>query len=324
LAIDAFVLAGDRTSARLLYGTNKALLRLRGKPLLSYVVSALDRSEQVRSIHIVGAVERLKEGLAPYKFEKPVSFIEQGANVAKNIWYGGLYTFPEYVRDMDYKKLAGVADADKVTLGVTCDTPLLEPKEIDHFILNAPMDQFDFVFGITRKEMLVPFAPKGDDPGITFAYFVLKEIIFRQANFFLLRPLKLGYVMDEFIPLIYDIRYQKQWGNIFKGFSAIIKNGAGLDAVYYYAVLQTCRSLDMKGWNRLRDFLRQGASMPTILKRAVPVLQTRFGAFETLGPGPCIDTDNEVDLSVADRMFERWQEIQAQMLVGKYPLPQDV
>ena len=324
MAIDAVVLAGDRSAARLLYGTNKAFLRLRGKPVVCYVLSALDRSREVRSIHLVGPGDRLKELLAEYNYEKPTSYVEQKENVLNNIWHGALSTFPEYVQGADLARLKTLPEAEKVILATTCDTPLLESKEVDHFIKNAPMNDFDFIFGITRKEMLLPFAPKGDQPGIEFAYFVFKDIIFRHANFFLIRPLKLGYVMDEFIPLIYSLRYQKQWGNIMKAFSAILKHNAGIKSIYYYVVLQMGRSLDMKGWKRTREFIRKGATLPGILKTAQPVLQTRFGAFETIGPGPCIDTDSETDLAIADKMFERWKEIQAQMLQGKYPLPQDI
>jgi hypothetical protein len=324
MGVDAVVLAGDRSAARLLYGTNKAFLRLRGKPLLSYVISALDRASEIRSIHVAGPGDRLKELLAEFKYEKPVSYVEQGETVFKNLWYGALQTYPEYERGKDYRELRNSPEASKYILATTCDTPLLEPLEIDNFIKNAPMDNFDFVFGITRKELLMPFAPHGNDPGIDFACFVMKDIIFRHANCFLFRPLKLGYVMDDFIPLIYSIRYQKELSNIMKAMSSIVKAGAGLKALYYFILLQVGRSSDMKGRKWLRDFVRKGITLPKILEYAGPILQTRFGAFETIGPGPALDTDNEVDLAVADKMFERWKEIQGQMLQGKYPLPQDI
>ena len=248
----------------LLYGTNKAFLRLRGKPLLSYVISALDRASEIRSIHIAGPANKLRELLSEFKYDKPVSYIEQGETVFKNLWYGALHTYPEYERGKDYRELRNSPEAAKYVLAITSDTPLLEPSEVNHFIKDAPMDKFDFVFGITRKEVLLPFAPKGNDPGINFAYFVMKDIIFRQANFFQFRPLKLGYVMDDFIPLIYSIRYQKELSNIIKAMSAIIKAGAGLKALYYFILLQVGRSSDMKGRKWLRDFVRKGITLPKI------------------------------------------------------------
>jgi len=324
MGIDAVVLAGDRSAARLLYGTNKAFLRLRGKPLLSYVISALDQADKIRSIHIVGPGERLRELLSEFKYQKPVSYVEQSDTILNNLWYGSLHTFPSYKRGSDYRLLKDSPEAEKCILAVTCDIPLLEPLEVDHFIKNAPVTDFDMIFGVTRKELLLPFAPHGSEPGIDFAYFVFREVIFRHANFFLMRPLKLGYVMDEFIPLIYSIRYQKDLYNQVKGILAIIRAGAGLKGLYYFLTLHATRAQDMKGRRRLRNILRRGVALPNVLKYAAKVLQTRFGAFETIGPGPAIDTDNETDLTIADQMFDRWKQIQAQMLQGKYPLPQDV
>ena len=75
MGIDALVLAGDRKGAKLLYGTNKAFLYLRGKPLLTYVLSALESSKQVDKIHIVGPEERLRELLAEFQFSKPITYI---------------------------------------------------------------------------------------------------------------------------------------------------------------------------------------------------------------------------------------------------------
>jgi len=324
MAVDAVVLAGDRSAARLVYGTNKAFLRLRDKPLLSYVVSALDRSEQVRSINIVGPCEKLRELLSEFKYNKPLAYIEQGENVFQNIWYGSLHTFPKYVRGSDYRELKDSPEAEKTVFISTCDIPLIEPAEIDHYIINAPMTEYDFCIGITRRELLLPFAPQGGEPGIAFACFVAKEMIFRQSNIIMARPLRLGYVLDELVPLIYKLRYQKEWKNIVKAFYALIGVGAGMNAFYYYVMFQLSMSLDMRNLKRLRDLIRRGVTIPGVLACARPILQTRFGVFETLGPGPTIDTDNEVDLAAAEKMYERWKEIQLQMLKGKYPLPQDI
>jgi len=324
MGIDALVLAGDRKGAKLLYGTNKAFLYLRGKPLLTYVLSALESSKQVDKIHIVGPEERLRELLAEFQFSKPITYIAQGENIFENIWYGALSTFPEYQWGADWSHLKELKEKDKLVLVCTCDIPLLEPKEIDEFIKNAPSKDFDMVFGITRKEMLVPFAPKNGEPGISFAYFVMKDIIFRQANIFLLRPTRLGYVMEQFIPLVYQFRYQKLWRNIIRGFWIIAKLRVGGRALYYFTVLQAGRIFDGKGWRLLRNLARKGVSLERILEYVRPILQTRFTAFETIGPGPALDVDNEEDLAVFEKMFDRFKEIQREILEKRYPLPEKI
>lgn len=324
MAVDSIVLAGDKKGARLVHETNKAFLKLRGRPLLSYVISALDRAKEVRSIHIVGPSEALKQLLSPFQYEKPIYYIEQGENVFQNIWFGSLHTFSEYVRGSDYRDLKSLPEADKIIFLATCDIPFLEPKEIDHFITRAPANDYDFILGITRKELLVPFAPKNSEPGISFAYFVFRDIIFRQSNVILLRPLKLGYVMEEFIPLVYGLRYQKQLKNIFKAIREIIRLGIGLKAMFYYLTLQSTRSLEGRGWKRTRDLVRRGVRLENVLAYIQPILQTRFTAFETNGPGPTLDTDNEMDLETAEKMFEKFKELQAQILSGTHPLSKEV
>jgi len=324
MGIDALILAGDRKGAKLLYGTNKAFLYLQGKPLISYVVSALDEAKEISKIHIVGPVDRLKEVLSELSTQKPVNFIPQGENIFENIWYGALSTFPEYERGADWSHLKELPEKDKLVLVAPSDIPLLEPIEVDKFIQTAPSKEFDMIYGITRKEMLIPFAPKNGDPGISFHYFVMKDIIFRQSNIFLLRPTRLGYIMEKFIPLIYQFRHQKLWKNIIRGFWIIASLRVGFRALYYFAVLQLGRSFDGRGWYFLRNIVRRGVSLPGILEYVRPILQTQFTAFETIGPGPTIDVDNEEDLAVFEKMYDRFKEIQLEIIEGRYPLPEKV
>lgn len=320
-ALDALVLAGDRKGARLLYGYNKAFLKLRGKPLISYVISALDRAENVRKVFIIGPSERLKELLKDERYEKPIEYLEQGENIFKNLWYGSLHSFPEYVRGTDYNKLKSSPESEKAILVSTCDIPLLEPVELDHFIKTAPLDKLDLIFGISRKQMLTPFSPKDGLPGIRFSYFVMRDIIFRQANIFLMRPLKLGYVMEEFIPLIYGFRYQTKFKNMIAGFFIIMRLGIGLKALYYFIVLSLSRTFDLKARMLLRDIVRKGVSLPGILEYVQPILKTRFGAHETIGPGPSVDVDSEEDLSCFEEMYDKWKEIQSQIINGSFIFP---
>jgi len=317
------ILAGDRKGARLLYGTNKAFLMLKGRPLVSYVLSALDRSVEVRSIHIVGPVDRIRELLARFPCQKPISYIEQGDTIFQNLWYGSLHTFPEYVRGTDYRNLSGSKEADKIVLAATCDMPMLEPAEIDAFIRSSPVNDYDLIFGVTRKEMLLPFLHTPQTPGFSFAYFCFRDQIIRHANVFLLRPLKLGFVMEEFIPMIYNFRYQKQWRNIFGSLGYILSLGIGPRGIWYFLILQLAKSADLKNRRRLREFARNRITLQKVLDYVQPIMQTRFTAQETIGPGTALDADSEEDLAIFEQTFEQWKEIQRRILEGKYPLPRE-
>lgn len=314
MPIDALVLCGDRKGARLVYGANKAFLRLRGKPLVSYVLSALDRAEEVKAIHLIGPSARLQELLSEFKYEKQIFYIEQGDNIFQNIWYGALHTFPEYKRGADYKTLSHLENADKIILTTTCDMPLLEPVEIDTFIRGAPVKDYDLIFGITRKEMLMPFLQGLNQPGFNFAYFCFREIIFRHANIFLLRPLKLGFIMEEFIPMIYNFRYQKQLKNILGALRYILGLGVGFRGIYYFVLLQTAKSADLKNRLWLRELARNRITLKQILDYIQPIMQTRFTAYETIGPGTTLDADSEEELSVFEQTFEQWKALQQKVI----------
>ncbi len=320
MGIDAIVLAGDRKGARLLYGTNKAFLMLKGKPLLSYVLRALDASEEIRSIHIVGPVERVRESLSEFQFRKPISYIDQGESIFQNLWYGSLHSFPEYVRGSDYRSLAGSKEADKVVLATTCDMPMLEPAEVDAFIRQSPINDYDLIFGVTRKEMLLPFLHTPQTPGFSFAYFCFRDQIIRHSNVFLLRPLKLGFVMEEFIPMIYNFRYQKKWRNIFGSLGYILSLGIGPRGIWYFLMLQLAKSADLKGWGRIRELARKRVSLKAVLDYVNPIMQTRFTAQETIGPGTALDADSEEDLAIFEQTYDRWKEIQKRILEGESPL----
>ncbi len=323
MGIDALVLAGDRKGARLLYGGNKAFLMLRGKPLLSYVLSALDRAEEIRSIHIAGPKDRIRKLLFEFQYSKPVSYIDQGETIFQNLWFGALHTFPEYERGADYKTLSHLPEADKVVLATTCDMPMLEPAEIDAFIRQSPIPDYDLIFGVTRKELLLPFLHRDHQPGFSFAYFCFRDQIIRHANVFLLRPLQLGFVMEEIIPMIYSFRYQKQWRNIFGSLRYILSLGIGPRGLWYFMWLQTAKSADLRDHRKLRDWARKHITLQKVLDYVQPIMQTRFTAQETIGPGTTLDADSEEDLAVFEQTYDRWKEIQTQILEGKYPLPKD-
>jgi len=112
--------------------------------------------------------------------------------------------------------------------------------------------------------------------------------------------------------------------NIFKTIREIIRLGIGLKAMFYYLTLQSSRSLEGRGWKKTRDLIRKLVRLENVLEYIQPILQTRFTAFETIGPGPTLDTDNEIDLETAEKMFEKFKEIQAQILSGTYPLPKEL
>ncbi len=319
--MNAVVLAGEREGAKLIRGTNKALLPLCGRPIISYVMEALAGASRVHEIYVVGPAERLEQGLKDFDFAKPVHYVAQKENIFENIWTGFFASLPEDVMNLSSKELVETQHADKPIFVITCDMPFIRPEDFDSFIESADLKDIEIVLGVTRKELLLPFAPEGETPGIEFAYFCFREFIVRHANIYIIKPLRLAKILEKYIPLIYGIRYQKQIRNMIRASATLVRLGIGLRPLYIFLAFQIGRTLDGWKFRRTRDFLRKGVPEKMVVDYVYRALQTRVSILPTKGPGPALDIDNEPHLEIAEKMFGRWQEICAKILAGTYELP---
>jgi NDP-sugar pyrophosphorylase family protein len=100
--------------------TNKAMIPLGGKPMVQYILEAIDESKHIDSMVIAGLG---LEDLAPYEPKKPVEFIEAGNSSYKTILKG-----IEYIRSMD--------DPPAYIGHIPSDMPMISGPVIDR-ILNA-------------------------------------------------------------------------------------------------------------------------------------------------------------------------------------------
>lgn len=124
MQIDAFILAGEGekfdhydyllNEAGVI---NKALIKIAGKPMISYVVKALDEAEHVKSITIVG----LNSENLGIKIAKPVEFIE-----------GGKTTFDSVLAAVSH--FTSKSKTPEYIMAVACDIPLITGEMIDRYI----------------------------------------------------------------------------------------------------------------------------------------------------------------------------------------------
>ncbi len=124
MQIDAFIPAGEGENFNhydhLLNEagvTNKALIKIAGKPMISYVLNALDVAEHVKSITIVG----LNEEDLGIKIAKPVEFIE-----------GGKTTFDSVLAALSH--FTSKSKTPEYTMAISCDIPLITGEMIDRYI----------------------------------------------------------------------------------------------------------------------------------------------------------------------------------------------
>jgi CTP:molybdopterin cytidylyltransferase MocA len=317
--MDAIILAGEKEGSIPVMGVNKAFLPVKDRPIIEYVIDALDRAEKVSSITVVGPRQDLADKLAAFPTAKPLKFLEQGRNIFENMWRGALSTFPGHEDGAGVEELRQGPQADKAVAALTCDMPLVEPIEIDRFIATAPLDRADLVFGVTREEMLKPYEPAGDDPGIKFICFCMRDIIFRHANIFLFRPLKLGRVMDHYVPIVYGLRYQRRFKNILAATREFFRFACGGRNLYLFFLLESASWCHNHGLFRLRQLLRRPTELRWSEDIASTIFETRVAIHETIGPGLTLDVDDDDSYRAFLEMFDRWKKLQKAQIISSAP-----
>ena len=190
--VNAILLAGDRRASVQVKDDNKAFLLLKNEPLIIHILRALKQSKHVQNIIVIGPSDRLSETLEKYadqlEGDGQIQVVEQRENMIENFKAGYVSTLglPETVSFAELrgtKSSAGTPRsrtsatklrsthcragaetppseeqlttwADTPALVVPCDIPLLTPREVDEFITQTNMHDYDYSIGITSKKVL--------------------------------------------------------------------------------------------------------------------------------------------------------------------------
>lgn len=310
----AIVVAGDKGKSHPVFGKNKAFLEVHGVPVVRRVVSALDRSRSVSEIYVVGPRQRLEEALhGSYagieEIGKPLHIFEQRANLFENVWYTFLETLPSYKRGESVEDIARGPDADRAVLVAAADMPLLTSAEVDEFASNCDKNSYDHVIGVTREKDLTPYYAKGDQPGIHLAYIHLREGSLRQNNLQMVRPFKV--INRHYIQILYDLRYQKEFGNMVRlAWEILNKEEGGWGTLGNYALMQLSLFFARLRLNFLRDFFRKRTRIDSVIECLAKLMKTRLTvAYTSLG-GAALDIDCDQEYEVIERRFSEWMAYQ--------------
>ena len=302
---DTVLLAGDTGASRKVCGINKVFLDINGIPLFLYVLKALQRTEKVNRICLVGPKEKLIHTFETHhrflENKKEITLLEQSESLFSNAWKSFLSLYPEAQEITSIKPI----QFEKAVLYIPGDIPLVTPFEIDTFLNMCEVDNYDYFLGITPAESLHFFYPRKGKPGIKTNYFHIKEGKYRQNNLHLVKPLKVKN--KEYVQKIYDYRYQRDLSNIIKLAFEFLKIHVGLEGFWCYGLLH---------WNQLlsRIYL-DPLTLPT--RKLLPlsfiescisrVLGTRFTTIISPSAGAVLDIDNEKDYKTMYKMFSLWQ-----------------
>lgn len=306
---DVIIAAGNRQASRAVLGTNKILLPVAGAPVITHVLSAVERARCTDRIFVIGDTAQLEEALAspqsPFQGKRPLYLLEQYHTFYENVWQGFLHTLPDYAPETGWQGYLDRPEADKAALFMSGDIPLATPREIEAFVAACDLTRYDYFLGMTAEPVLRAYYPRHGRPGIRMAYFNLRSLQMRQNNLHLVRPFRLGNRF--YIEKMYEYRYQKEWHNILKLCWELIGRQRGsLRFVGAFLRLHVARLLARYG---LRDFRLARPfflELPAVCSLLSQLLGTRFAIVTTPYGGCTLDIDNAEHYAAICAYFTAW------------------
>jgi len=314
---DAVLVAGEGESSYKVYHQHKAFLKINNKCIINYVVDALQKVNSIRDIYIVGLRDKLnvifKGSEADFEYPKPIHIVQQKNNLYENIWHTFLQTIPDGEKMQDPENSAC---ADKAVLIVPCDSPLLTPHEVEHFINHSQIENHDHVLGLTSRQNLEFFYPRDGKPGIKMAYLHLKENSYRINNLHLVKPIRIEN--REYIQKMYQYRHQRNFKNmVLFGLSLLGKDKA--KHYQYYFGIQMGLLFASLGLESMVRVFRSLTPKKALEKSISNILKTRFMGLEVPYAGAALDIDNDRDYEAMKIRFNEWREYLSHP--DKSPLP---
>ncbi|QHI68574.1 NTP transferase domain-containing protein [Tichowtungia aerotolerans] len=319
--VNAVVLAGDRRASIQVKNDNKAFLLLKNTPLLIHILRAFKQARFVHDITVIGPAERIREIIGQYAdtLEGPgkIRVIEQRQNMIENFKaaYVDSLGLPQSTA---FETLSGSEHADTPVLASPCDIPLLTSWEIDEFLMQSNMHDYDYSIGITSEKVLRYYHPSGNKPGIRMIYFHVREDLMRQNNLHLARPLKLKHL--DYIEKMYEWRYQTHLLNVLRMMSALLLfSWRFLAAIKVFTFLQISLYYDRHGHPRLADRLRMHAPLHALPEGIGRIIGARTQVVYTHLGGAALDVDHDENLEAMEAMYDDWMEHQSALRQKRFP-----
>lgn len=199
--MNAIVLAGEKKSENGNVFQNKALLKIKDKYMIEYVLDVLHNVKCIEKIAIVGQKDELSEAVghkADYIVEGTDSIVE---NIIK-----ALEHFP----------------GEKEMLVLTCDIPMITVEAIEHFILESRESEADLCYSIVDKRV-------NDEkyPEVKRTYAKLWEGRFTGGNVFYFNP-EIKDKIKDFVEQMLEYRKSPAKMAEVLGFGFLIRLALGI------------------------------------------------------------------------------------------------
>jgi len=322
VSIPAIVTAGDGPASKTVLGQNKVYLELEGVPLVVRVVHVLQLVPEVSEVWVVGHAERLRalfdrpDCRAP--IHKPLHIVQQHRNLYENAWQTYRRVLPG--AGPEGRDPTG-SEIDQPVLYLSGDLPFATPQEISEFVTRGLALGCDYAVGLVSSDSMAEFLPgSAGEPGVRVAYFNMREGRFRQSNLHLARPARIGN--RHYIEEMYELRYQKEFGNIVKLAWTILRSEqGGLRIVFLYLLAQLAGFLNRHGLRGLADVFRRFVPLNRVEACVSSLLRTDYRFVITEAGGCALDIDSQQEYEASQARFREWSEQQAARAEALYGPP---
>lgn len=149
----------------------KALIPIAGKPMITYVVDALARSQYVQHVVVISL-----DPAAGVQFSVPVEYVPDAGDILNNAEAGMNYVAAHY------------PDAD-ATIVSSSDIPTITPPIVDAFIEECFRTDHDMYYSIIERSVM-----ESRFPGSLRSYIHVREGDFAGGDLILVRP---GMALDQ-------------------------------------------------------------------------------------------------------------------------------
>lgn len=303
---DAILVAGEEKASYKVANQYKALLKIEDKYCIYHILETLRQVKSIGRIIVVGPTHKLQSALnesgIDMKAPKPIQIVEQKSHLYQNTWHAFLQSLPEHINE---ENLVSSEFYDKAVLIVPCDAPLMTPHEVEYFIANCDLEQYDYILGLTPEKSMQYFYPREDQPGIKMAYLHLKEGNFRINNMHMVKPARVKN--REHINKMYAYRYQKNVVNmILLGLYLI-----GIEGLKNYkmlAGLQLALMAAKLNLDWLKNYFSRWVPKKEIERAISNILNTRLASLVVPYPGAALDIDNDRDYESLKMQYRKWRE----------------
>ncbi len=192
----AIVFATDHLNSDYrLNGLSSSFLNLQGRPILLYVLVALNQLSDIDEIAIVGPPSQimrvLEAALFEVPFSKKITVLPQKKQLLEDLQSaicGEAQQAPDPLQ---------VLPTDEAVLCLPGNIPLITTAEIEAFLADSDMTSYDYCIGITEENALRAFYPEGEKSGIKNPCIQVQNKSFRLNNLHLLYPSRISRVVQE-------------------------------------------------------------------------------------------------------------------------------